>query len=220
MRLSLIVNIPHESAQGWSVIFDDLKDRGLQSVGFFVSDALPGLEKIIQKHFPESDHQKCIVHLQRNLRSYLRKEDKSKLAEELRELLSPDKQDYRQEQALAAFEGFKARWGASYPALGKYLNKLDILPYLTYLNYDYRVRRMLYTTHWIERFTKSAKRTLKIRGCMPSEESVLALITSVAINKGVKAYKYPIYNFKFQHKLDRCSTLPAGGYLLNQEETF
>lgn len=181
-----IVNIPHESAQGWSVIFDDLKDRGLQSVGIFVWDALPGLEKVIQKHFPESDHQKCIVHLQRNLRSYLRKEDKSKLAEELRELLSPDKQDYRQEQALAAFEGFKARWGASYPALGKYLNKLDILPYLTYLNYDYRVRRMLYTTNWIERFNKSAKRTLKIRGSMPSEESVLALITSVAINKGEK----------------------------------
>ena len=209
-----IVNIPEESSQGWSLVFEGLKERGLSSVGVFVSDSLPRLEKVIHKQFMSSSHQKCVVHLQRNLRSYVRKDDKAKLAEELREVLSPDKQDYGQEQALAAFEVFKARWGASYPALGKYLNKLDILPYLTYLRYDYRVRRMVYTTNWIERFNKSVKRTLKIRGSMPSEASVLALITSVAMNKGEKIYRYPIYNFKFEPKLTaRYSSLfpPAGG---------
>ena len=36
-----------------------------------------------------------------------------------------------------------------------------------------------------------------------NEDSVLALITSVAIDKFDKTYKYPIYNFKFEPKLER-----------------
>jgi transposase-like protein len=64
---------------------------------------------------------------------------------------------------------------------------------------------MIYTTNWIERFNKSARRTLKIRGAMPSEESAIALITSVGIDKGKKKYNYPIYNFKFEPKLAKRS---------------
>ena len=73
-------------------------------------------------------------------------------------------------------------------------------PFLIFLDYDVKVRRMLYTTNWIERFSRCARRTLKIRGAFPNEDSVLALITSVAIDK---MYKYPIYNFKFEPKLER-----------------
>ena len=62
---------------------------------------------------------------------------------------------------------------------------------------------MIYTTNWIERFNKSCRRTLKIRGAFPNEESVLALITSVVIDKSGKTYNYPIYNFKFETKLTK-----------------
>jgi transposase-like protein len=62
---------------------------------------------------------------------------------------------------------------------------------------------MIYTTNWIERFNKSCRRTLKVRGAFPNEESVLALITSTAIEKTSKHYAYPIYNFKFDDKLKR-----------------
>ena len=64
---------------------------------------------------------------------------------------------------------------------------------------------MIYTTNWIERFNKSARRTLKIRGAFPNEESVLALITSVGMEMGDNHYKYPIYNFKYEDKLGRSS---------------
>ena len=50
---------------------------------------------------------------------------------------------------------------------------------------------MIYRINCKKRFnwiTKSAGRILKIRGDFPSEESVLALITSIAIDKGGKAY--------------------------------
>ena len=51
---------------------------------------------------------------------------------------------------------------------------------------------MLYTTNWIETFNRSARRTLKVRGTFQNENSVLALITSVTIDKGNKTYKHPI----------------------------
>ena len=84
-------------------------------------------------------------------------------------------------------------------------------PYFTYLDYHVTVRRMLYTTNWIERFNKSCRRTLKVRGAFPNEESVLALITSVALDKTNKKYKYPIYNFKFETKLSNKSKKMQGG---------
>ena len=61
---------------------------------------------------------------------------------------------------------------------------------------------MIYKTIWIERFNKSCKRTLPIRNSFPSPETALALITSVAIEKGDKKYAYPIHNFKFDEKLN------------------
>jgi len=66
---------------------------------------------------------------------------------------------------------------------------------------------MLYTTNWIERFNKSARRTLKIRGAFPNEDSVLALITSVAIEKGDGHYSYPIHAFSHEDNLSRSSIL-------------
>ena len=78
---------------------------------------------------------------------------------------------------------------------------LEWQPYFIYPDYSVKIRRMIYTTNWIERFNRSARRTLKIRGAFPNEESVLALIISVAIDKSEKIYKYPIYNFKFEDKL-------------------
>lgn len=71
----------------------------------------------------------------------------------------------------------------------------DIKYYFPHLDYDPRVRRMIYTTNWIERFNKSCRRTLKIRNSFPTPEVALALITSVAIEKLEKQYAYPLHDF-------------------------
>jgi len=196
-----IVNQPTESARAWEDIFEELKQRGVESVGLIISDALSGISNAIVKKFPNSKHQLCTVHLQRNFMSRVRTEDKKEIAKDLSEVFSPDEKNHTIETALERFDKLKEKWSFKYKSLGKYLNNFNIVPYLTFLNYDTRIRRMIYTTNWIERFNKSCRRTLKIRGAFPNEESVLALITSVAIDKGEKHYAYPIYNFKFEQKL-------------------
>ena len=198
-----IVNFPTESAQGWSQIFSSLKTRGLESVGIVVSDGISGLDSVISESLNKTPHQKCIVHLQRNLASYVRREDKVELAEDFRQVLSPDDASNTTTLAYQALIDFANKWRNKYKALGKYIDKLEWQPYFVYLNYSVKVRRMLYTTNWIERFNRSARRTLKVRGAFPNEESVLALITSVAMDKSEKTYRYPIYKFKFEPKLER-----------------
>lgn len=197
-----IVNLPTESSTGWRQIFSELKERGVKSVGIIVSDGLSGLEKIISEEFNKTPHQKCIVHLQRILQAYVRTEDKKELAQDFRLVLSPDDKDYTKEQAYQSLIDFKNKWKVKYKQLDRYITNLEWQPYFTYLDYSVKIRRMLYTTNWIERFNRSARRTLKIRGAFPNEDSVLALITSVAIDKSDKTYAYPIYNFKFESKLN------------------
>jgi transposase-like protein len=198
-----IVNMPTESAQGWQQIFLDLRQRGVQSIGLFVSDGLSGLEKAISQVYNKTPHQKCIVHLQRTLQSYVRREDKAELAEDLREVFSPEDANNTKEKAHQALIDLSEKWRKKYKSLSNYILKLEWQPYFTYLDYSVKIRRMIYTTNWIERFNRSARRTLKVRGAFPNEESVLALITSVAIDKSSKTYAYPIYNFNFEPKLFR-----------------
>ena len=202
-----IVNLPTESAIGWQQVFEGLKSRGLQSVGILISDGLSGLDDAVASSFKNVPHQKCIVHLQRNLQAYVRREDRRELAEDIRFLLSPDDANYQIHQVQERIDNLSDKWRKKYKSLANYLQNFQWQPYFTYLNYNVQIRRMIYTTNWIERFNKSCRRTLKIRGAFPSEDAVLALITSVAIDKSQKKYKYPIYNFKFEPRLMKDSLI-------------
>jgi transposase-like protein len=202
-----IVNVPVESSTGWELVLNELKQRGVNKVHLFVSDGLKSLETAVAKVFNQSVHQKCIVHLQRNILATVRTSHKADIADDLRAVLDPDDENYTKSMAMERLANFAQKWGKLYRHIKKLPEKEDIEYYFNYLDFDYRIRRMIYTTNWIERFNKSCRRTLKIRNSFPSPEAALALITSVAIEKGEKKYAYPIHNFKFEEKFmnETCS---------------
>ncbi len=197
-----IINIPTESATGWEQALLELKERGLEKVHLFVSDGLKSLETAISKVYYQSDHQKCTVHLIRNILAKVKKEHKQEIVEDFRKVLDPDNPEHTKEKAINLLYEFSLKWGKYYKHILKLPKKDDIDYYFNYLNYNYKIRRMIYTTNWIERFNKSLRRTLKIRNSFPSVEAALSLITSVAIEKGEKSYAYPIFNFKFEEKFN------------------
>jgi putative transposase len=55
--------------------------------------------------------------------------------------------------------------------------------YFTYLSYHPRIQAMIYTTNWIERLQRDFRRVLRMRGAMPSEESVIVLMAKTAMDK-------------------------------------
>lgn len=202
-----IVNIPVESSSGWELVLNELRQRGVTKVHLFVSDGLKSLETAVSKVFGKAVHQKCIVHLQRNIMAKVRASHKQELANDFKTVLNPDDQDHSRETAMQRLAWFANKWGKFYRHIAELPRKEDIDYYFNYLDFDHRIRRMIYTTNWIERFNKSCRRTLKIRNSFPSPEAALALITSVAIEKGEKKYAYPIHNFKFEEKFmnETCS---------------
>ena len=77
------------------------------------------------------------------------------------------------------------------------MHRADLETVFTYLEFDYRVRRMIYTTNWIERLNKSFRRTLRMRNALPNPESTITLMGYVAMEMEEGTYSYPITNFKY-----------------------
>ena len=73
-----------ENKADWIKVFNDLIDRGLKRVMLIVSDDFPGIPKAIETLFPYTDHQLCLVHLQRNVKNQMNKEDLQTFNKELK----------------------------------------------------------------------------------------------------------------------------------------
>lgn len=196
-----IVNIPQESASGWKKVLENLRQRGLEQVDLMVSDGLPGLEDVLSQAFPMARHQKCVTHFKRTIMTELRSEDKSAVAEELRDVFQTGQRTYTASEAITAFKAFAGRWKKRYKKIGRIAEDVNLEYYFTYLDFDYRVQSMIYTTNWIERLNKSFRRSLKIRNALPNPEAGLLIMSKVAVDIEERAYQYPIYNFKFDPTL-------------------
>lgn len=196
-----VINMPQESAQGWEMNLRDLKLRGVEQVGLFVCDDLTGINKAIGKVYSQSSQQSCILHFQKNINNHIRKTDRLSFSQELKQVFDPDNKDYNTNQAITNFKQVMRNWSDKYPALKRYSAKMDLHKYFTYLQYDYRIRRMIYTTNWIERLNKSFRRTLKMRNALPNIQSAITLIGFVSMEMEQGTYSYPISNFKFDKKL-------------------
>ncbi|TAE76478.1 MAG: IS256 family transposase [Bacteroidetes bacterium] len=193
-----VVNSPNESATIWEETFRELQNRGVQSVGLVVSDGLTGIENAVTKVFTTAAHQLCTVHLKRNVINTVNKKDKPKIISDLKAVFDPDNPSDNAASGHQRWMAFIEEWNKKYPDFNKYKDPRYWL-YFTYLNYNVSIRRMIYTTNWIERLNKSYKRTTKMRASLPNADAVLFLLGSVAQKQ--KAYDYPITNFNNEQKL-------------------
>lgn len=192
-----IVNIPQESASGWQEILEGIKARGVSKVGLFVFDDLTGLDAVVGKVFADSMQQKCILHFQRNLNKHIRKTDRYEFSTELKELFRPDDVFYTQQQATLTLQEFLRKWSKTYPKLTHTINRQNLETVFTYLHFNYKIRRMIYTTNWIERLNKSFRRTLRMRNALPNPQAAITLMGFVAMEMEEGTYSYPISAFQF-----------------------
>src|SRR5574337_223582 len=187
-----IVNHPTEGATNWKDVFIDLKNRGVRTINLFVCDGLQGIENVIAEEFPMATTQLCTVHLTRNILSKVKPAHKQQIADGIKIVLNPTNINDSSEKGFERFKEFIQPWIKTYPSLKNYLQPRYEM-YFNYLNYHIEIRRMIYTTNWIERLNRNYKRTLRMRTSMPSPESVLFLMGAVACKR--KEFDKPIYQF-------------------------
>lgn len=197
-----VVNHPTEGALLWQLELDSLKERGVHSVGLVVSDGLTSIENAIAKSFPNAQHQLCVVHMKRNILAIFPRTKRLEIGGELLKVFAIET---KKVTPIAAFENlcnFVEKHKKTYPSLKSFSNQRNV-GYFTYLNYPVSIQRMIYSTNWIERLNRDYKQVLKMRGAMPSFESVLFLMGSVAMEKQYKSYNYPVSAFREVAELKR-----------------
>jgi putative transposase len=178
-----IFNRPSESATGWEDMFRTLQARGIKDIGLMVADGIKALEDALARVFPGTPLQKCVTHLKRNMFSKVRHGDKGQLAADLREVFRTGDRSYTPELAWQAWQSLCAKWGKDYRSIKRMGNDPYYKYYFTYLNYHPKIQAMIYTTNWIERLQRDFRRVLRMRGAMPSEESVIVLMAKTAMDK-------------------------------------
>lgn len=205
-ELILLEVNPTESSIVWGEYLKKLQMRGIEQVDLIVADGLINFTAEVKKHFPGTDVQRCVVHLQRNYLNKVRPRDKQEFSTGLKEIFNNFESISSKEKAKEKINKFVLKWMSSYKFVVN-LKKYDYIEdYLTYIDYPVEVRRMIYTTNSIENLNRQIRKITKTKVNFDKEENLLDLIYMVIKDFEFNNWqKYPIYNFrswpKFTHAI-------------------
>jgi len=173
-----------ENKGTWVRIFQDLIQRGLKRPLLVVSDDFSGLREALLDLFPMTDHQLCYVHLMRNVRRQMRREDSKEFIHELK--LVRMARDF--EGGVQKFRELCERYADSYPTFMESLMK-KVENYLAFQKYPESIRKYLYTTNTVENFNSLLEKVrLDVGGYFQSQE--LLDINTVLIHDRLKDHRW------------------------------
>ena len=119
-----------------------------------VSDDFPGLASAIKALFSNTDHQLCFIHMQRNIKKNMSREDARVFYDEMESIKLL--KDY--DKAIVKFQDLCKRFERKYPVFMKMLQSKKEL-YFTYLQYPEQIRKHIYTTNIVENLNSRLENT-------------------------------------------------------------
>lgn len=177
-----------ESKHVWMQIFDELKARGIEEIGFLSMDGVSGLEDGARAIFPQVVVQRCIVHLIRNSVRYIPRKEWSRFTKDLKLIYGA----VNVKQARERFEQFKKDW-ANYPgAVSVWESNFTHVEQL--FNYGSAVRKVMYTTNAIESLNSALRRLNSQRSVFPSDTALLKALY-LATFEATKKWTMPLRNW-------------------------
>lgn len=160
-----------EGAKQWGRVLESLRDRGVEDVLFFAVDGLAGFKEAIHAVFPASTVQRCIVHMVRNAIRFVDDADAREVASGLKSVYTADDEA----QGLEALAQFEAKWGAKYPEIGRAWRE-NWLELTAFFNFNWAVRKLIYTTNAVEGLHRMMRKTTKTKGAFVSENALIKLL--------------------------------------------
>jgi putative transposase len=143
--LTCLAKSGRENLEDWKLVLRSLLERGLRRVLILIQDDFSGLLPITKSLFPTADVQLCVVHMQRNAKNHLSKNDSAQFQQPWRAL----RDTWDEQVGLTQFEELCQRFDHDYPAfMGELRKKRD--HYLAFLKYPDAIRRSLSTTNVVE----------------------------------------------------------------------
>lgn len=174
-----------ESAKYWLNILNELKSRGLKDILILCADGLKGLPEAISTAYPNTEFQRCIVHMIRNTMAYVSYKDRKELATDLKTIYKANTADEGYQNLLELRE----KWIKRNINLDNWINNWDNVA--TFFKYGQELRKIIYTTNSIESLNNSYKRINKGRPTFPSIQSLeksVYLATEIITEKWTQPY--------------------------------
>lgn len=157
-----------ENKTYWLQTLNQIIARGLKKPLYIVSDDFSGLKEAIHTLFPQSFHQLCFVHLQRNVKRNMGKEDAAQMNQSLSQLKLVS--DF--EIALGRFNTTCDEFEKKYPHFIEHI-RLRGSHYLAFLHVPIEVRKFLYTTNAVESFNSTLEKIRQRLGGFFQNQEVL-----------------------------------------------
>lgn len=179
----------NESSKYWLSVLNSLKNRGVEDILILCSDGLSGLKEAIATAFPNTEHQRCIVHMVRNTLKYVANKDMKNFAKDLRTIYTaPD-----EKTAVKRLEDVDKKWSPHYPAaMKRWFDNWDVITPIFKFSTD--VRTAFYTTNAIESLNSSYRRLNRQRSVFPSQSALLKALY-LATFEATKKWTIPIRNW-------------------------
>lgn len=178
-----------ESASFWSEVFEDLKSRGVKDILYTVSDGIAGFKGSLEKVFPKTQPQRCVVHLARNIYGLCPKKNASKIMAGFKKIYTSPSS----EAAKIALEDFKEEFSKQEKIIKKVEEFMQYLEPLFELPAE--IRKAIYTSNAIESVNSALRKVTNGKGSFNSEESLLKVLF-LRIKDLKEKWTRPIMNFK------------------------
>jgi len=194
---------PTEGILFWGGILENLKSRGVEIIDLFVADGITGLEDEVLKYYPMAEFQKCVVHKMRNILNKTRPKEKAEMAEDLKIVFDNFDENSTLKNAKSKVKFFIEKWKERYPNIGSFFKEETIDYSFTYIKFDSRVRRMIYTTNSIENINRAIRKATKNKLSFESPVRLLDYVFMVIKEFEEKnLMKFPVTNYKYFAKVN------------------
>ena len=179
----------NESAKYWLNVLNELKNRGVKDIMIICADGLSGIKEAIAAAFPQTEYQRCMVHMVRNTMKYVPSKDMKPFAADLRTIYNA----VSEEEGRKALDRVKEKWSGKYPnALKRWYDNWDVVTPIFKFSKD--VRKIIYTTNAIESLNSSYRKLNRQRSVFPSDQALMKALY-LATFEATKKWTQPIHNW-------------------------
>lgn len=145
--------------------------------------------KAITTAYPETEQQRCIVHMVRNTLKYVANKGMKEIAKDLKTVYTA----VDEEAALEQLERVKGKWSPQYPyAMKRWYENWDAVSPIFKFSAD--VRKAFYTTNTIESLNATLRRLNRQRSVFPCAQALLKALY-LATFEASRKWTMPIRNW-------------------------
>lgn len=178
-----------ESATFWTNVFEDLKERGVEDILYMSSDGIAGFKNSLERVFPKTQAQRCVVHLVRNLYSICPKKDAKNIIADFKKIYTSS----NIEEAELQLDIFIEKYKEQKRIVKKVKDSMQYLEPLFELPQE--IRKCIYTSNAVESVNSALRKVTRGKGAFPSENSVFKVLY-LRIKELSEKWKKPIQNWK------------------------